>query len=490
MRSIRRHLVLALSIGTAGLAAIAGLASGRAIESRIRRNFDDALAAKAQALVTLTEQRAGVVKVEFADEAMPEFSTRAPLEYFEVRTATGEPIERSRSLGERHLPRHAGVRGEPVFHDELLPDGRRGRSVAIAFVPELEDDHDPWAESTVAARREVPGERQRAEVSLARGTEELEQLVRSIYAVNLAVAGGLALALALLVGWVVRRGFAPLDAVARDVGGLDEHSLGWRIELDPPVLELEPIVRRLNFLLARLEAAFDRERRFSGDVAHELRTPVTELRTLSEVGERWSGDTDLARELFRDAAKVADRMERSVEQMLALARVDAGRDPMAPEAVDLEALVGECLAAHAGASGSEGASVTRRFERSLVVLTDRDKLALAVRNLVDNAIAYTPDGENIEIATRSVAGGGFVLEVSNPAPHLTAPDLPHLFERFWRKDAARADPRHSGLGLSLVQSLCDRLGLTVEASLDERNRRLTLSISGGGGVDPQVAPPV
>ncbi len=489
MRSIRRNLVFALSMGTAGLAAVAGLTSGRAIESRLRRTFDEALETKAQALAALTEQRAGIVKVEFADESMPEFSIRAPLEYFEIWTATGELVESSRSLGGRHLPRQAGRRDEPVFRDAILPDGRRGRSVSIAFVPELEDDDDPWADGAVAARPDPPGERRRAEVTVARGTEELERLVRSIYAADLAVAGGLALALALFVGWVVRRGFAPLDAVAQAVGGLDERRLDRRIELDPPVRELDPIVRRLNLLLARLEGAFERERRFSADVAHELRTPVTELRTLSEVGERWSGDTDLARELFRDAARVADRMERSVEQMLALARADAGGDAVEREAVDLQALVGECLEACAGASASAGASVVRRLAPTLVVITDRAKLALALRNLVDNAIAYTPPGETIEIATRSLGGGGFALEVTNSAPQLAAADLPHLFERFWRKDAARADPRHSGLGLSLVQSLCERLGLRVGADLDERDRRLTVTISGSGAApaaDPAV----
>ncbi len=485
MRSIRRDLVLELSVGTAVLAALAGLVSGRAIENRIRRDFDDALHSKAQALVTLTEQKSGVIQLEFADEAMPEFSVRQPLEYFEIWASTGEVVERSRSLQDGHLPRRMGSNGEPRFSDALLPDGRRGHLISLAFVPQLEDDRDPWAEHAANQHPESSNELREASLTLARGTEELEGLVRSIYAADLAVAGGLACALALLVGWVVRRGFAPLSEVARRVGTLDEHSLASRLEVNPPVLELEPIVRRLNLLLERLEGAFERERRFSGDVAHELRTPVAELRTLSEVGERWSGDADLARDLFRDAAKVAGRMERSVEQMLAMARAEAGRDVGLEEAIYLEALIDECLSAQGVVSESAGTRVTRNLDRSLVVCTHREMFVLVLRNLLDNAFDYSPAESSIEIVSRALPDGQFVLEISNLAPNLEARDVAHLFERFWRKDAARSDSRHSGLGLALVRSLCGLLGFGVEASLDETDRRLTVVVKGATGAGKQ-----
>lgn len=478
MRSIRRGLVLGLSIGTAGLAALAGFVSGKAVESQIRRDFDASLQAKAQALMTLTEQRAGVVELEFADEAMPEFSVRKPLEYFEIWLATGQVVERSRSLRDLHLPRRRGPLGAPVFSQGILPDGRPGRLISIAFLPQPDEDDEAQAEAAAERRQEAAGDLRAAEITLARGTEELEKLVDSIYSADLAVAGSLAVALALLVGWVVRRGFSPLDEVARSVGALDEHTLGKRIELTPPVRELEPIVRRLNLLLERLEGAFERERRFSGDVAHELRTPVAELRTLSEVGERWAGDADLARDLFRDAAKVAGRMERAVEQMLAMAQADSGRCEVVREAVELGALVDECLDASSAAAATARASAVSTLERPLVVFTDREKLTLVLRNLFDNALAHSPEGGTVRIATWTHAEGRFVLEVSNDAPDLEPKDLAQMFERFWRKDAARSGSRHSGLGLSLVRSLCGRLALDVDASLGETDHRLTVRLTG------------
>lgn len=490
MRSIRRDLVLGLSIGTAVCAALAGLISGRAIEVRLRQDFDDSLLAKAQAIVSLTSQEAGVIEIEFADEAMPEFSVRQPLEYFELWSSTGGVIERSRSLGRSHLARSAARLGERSFTDGILPDGRRGRIVAIVFDPQVQDDEDDTSEVAEPGIRQPVAEGQSAQLAVARGTDELESLVRSVYLANLAVAVGLALALALLVGYVIRRGFAPLGELARNVGALDEHSLGKRLVLERPVLELEPILRRLNLLLERLEGAFARERRFSGDVAHELRTPVTELRTLAEVGERWPGDADLARSLFRDTSAVASRMERTVEQLLELARLEAGREAIVAETFDLGALVEENLAADAGDSPDLEGRVILRLERSLAIVTDREKLSVILRNLIDNARTYSRNGTPIEIESRADRANGFVLEVSNEAAQLAAEDLGHLFERFWRKDPARSDAGHSGLGLSLVRSLCDLLGFDIAATLRAGDRRLTFTIAGPVRRDGVEAPPV
>ncbi|MEO8275721.1 MAG: ATP-binding protein [Thermoanaerobaculia bacterium] len=468
MRSIRRELVLWLSIGTAVLSAVAGLVSGRVVENRLRQDFDEDLLATAQTIMSVTEQDAGRYVLEFSYESMPQFSTKAPLEYFETWSDIGEIVERSRSLAGAGLESPFSRDESPQIWNALLPDGRPGRLLQMTFVPQAEEESASISGPQTRSRQAV--------LVLARGRDELERFVRWVYLTDLAIAVGLALALALCVEFVLRRGLAPLAKVARDVGALDERSLETRIEVSPAVDELDPIVRRLNLLLERLQAAFERERRFSGDVAHELRTPVAELRTLAEVGGRWSGDAALASALFADTAAVAERMERVVAQMMTLARAEAGQEPIESSPFDLAELIDECVVSCSPVTRDRRISIELHLDRPLPVFEDRNLLAVILRNLLENAVAHGPEDGTITVEAHATSDGEVRFTVTNAAPELQRSDLEAMFGRFWTKDVARSNARHSGLGLSLVRTLAGLLGIEVEARRDEIRGLLTLAV--------------
>lgn len=473
MRSIRRRLVVSLLVGSGLLVLAAGLIASALVARRLRHEFDQSLLAKARALVTLTLQHRGEVEIEFADEFMPEFEAREQPEYFQLWLDDGTLLERSHSLEDRDLPRLPELTGSHHFRDLRLPDGRAGRLVEIAFVPQVEDDED-WAETALDPAA-PPGQLRSAVLVVAREREQLDALIRSLYAATIGLVTLLMAGIALLVHLAVRRELAPLAEVGRQVQALDAGGLSSRVTVEPPVRELLPVVEQLNGLLARLEAAFQRERLFSSDVAHELRTPVAELRSLAEVGARWPEDREAVRAFFEDAGHIALQMERTVATLLALARCDGRIERTEHHELSLPDLVRETWAP----LETEAAERSVRLELAASpepIVSDRDKLRLIVANLLSNAVTYSPAGSTVA-CTAHAEDGRLRITVANPAPHLTAEDLPHLFERFWRKDPARSTGRNAGLGLALARSFATLLGFDLTAHLGP-DQRLELRLAG------------
>ncbi|HXT21370.1 MAG TPA: ATP-binding protein, partial [Thermoanaerobaculia bacterium] len=233
---------------------------------------------------------------------------------------------------------------------------------------------------------------------------------------------------------------------------------------------------RLDDLLARLAEAFEREKRFSSDVAHELRTPVAELRSLAEVAHRWPEDRHATQAFFADVGAVAAQMEELIGNLLALARSDAGADALWVQEVSLAAAVKRAWERQEPRAAERGVTLDLAIDGDDALFTDAAKLDLILANLLANAAAYAPVGSPVS-CRGEVDGQRFRLAIANAAPQLDPGDLPLLGQRFWRKDDARGDGRHAGLGLTLVRSLANALGYAVDFRLDGE-RRFTVEVSG------------
>jgi two-component system sensor histidine kinase QseC len=301
---------------------------------------------------------------------------------------------------------------------------------------------------------------------VARDRVGLDRTLAGIGAGLLLVGAILLVATTLIVTTAVRRGLAPLEAVGQQAATIHASTLQTRFAIDALPVELRPIAERLNDLLARLDEAFHRERRVTADIAHELRTPIAELRTLAEVGVKWPEEAS-----FRDALQIAQRMEMLVTGLLALARHDAGHQSVAREPVAMRALVDEVWLPLAERAKSRQLDVTINVTGQWQ--TDRTLLRMIVGNLLANAVDYASERGQIR-----VAGNDSRLEVSNTTDRLAREDLPLLFERFWRKDAARTHDGHSGLGLTLARSATVALGLELSADMPDA-ATVRLSLRGG-----------
>ena len=196
-------------------------------------------------------------------------------------------------------------------------------------------------------------------------------------------------------------------------------------------------------------------------MAHELRTPLAGLRTTLEVA--LAGQRGLAafEDALRDGLAISCQLHGMVENLLAMARCEAGQMETAPESVRLDELFRQCWRPLEDAAVGRGLRVRWESVEACVLATDREKLRLILQNVLGNAVAYADAGGHVRLACQA-ADGGASLTVSNSGSALSADDAAHVFERFWRRDAARSDTGvHCGLGLPLCERLAALLGGSI-----------------------------
>jgi two-component system sensor histidine kinase QseC len=278
----------------------------------------------------------------------------------------------------------------------------------------------------------------------------------------------------ILVPAVLRHELAPLGELAAQAQRIEAESLSGRFTTSGLPGELVPISSRLNDLLQRLQKSFDRERQFSDDLAHEFRTPIAELRSLAEFSLKWPENRD--EEMDKNVLTIALQMENIITSLLAIARGSMGAVTIAAMPVELGELVSSVCAAFQSRAETRGLKFHVVLPSNFKIHTDPTLFRSIVTNLLDNAVEYSQSGSVIKIKGESL-DGRFGLGIGNKAERLESSDLPHLFDRFWRKDTARSGGEHSGLGLTLVQAFATSLGYSLKASLDEPGE-LTMYLSG------------
>lgn len=272
-----------------------------------------------------------------------------------------------------------------------------------------------------------------------------ERLAREI-GLSLLLPAALALPwMALAVWWVVGRTLRPVDAVAREVATLDAHALKPLDASSPLPAEIAPLRGALNALIRRVTEAFENERRFTADAAHELRTPLAALKVQAQVALRAQTDERRQHALAQVVAGV-DRMTHLVEQLLTLARVDPVRQETAPPALDPEPIVVDVCAEWMALAQRQEQSLEVHVVPGCSVAIAPTWLQIALRNLVDNALRYAGRGARIEVRL-APAEAGCRLSVADDGPGV-APELrSQLAARFVRGET---EGEGCGLGLSIA----------------------------------------
>lgn len=264
-----------------------------------------------------------------------------------------------------------------------------------------------------------------------------------------------------------RGSLRPVERIRRELDGLVEDEGGGRVAVPAAGGEAERLAERVNELLARLESATLQRRAFVADASHELRTPITGLRTRIELALAAPEDGDAVDTLRHSLADI-DRLHRIVEDLLVLARLDSGDVPIR-EPVDLGALV----EAEAGLR-SPPVPMTVKAEPGLIVGGSRQRLGRAVRNLLANAERYA--AARIEVEVRA-DGDGAVVEVHDDGPGIPFADRDRVFERFARLDPSRSRDRGgSGLGLPIAREIALSHGGTVQVADGTYGARLVLRL--------------
>lgn len=256
--------------------------------------------------------------------------------------------------------------------------------------------------------------------------------------------------LGLLISLGIHRALSPLRALTRAVARRAPDSLEPVAHHDIPA-EITPLVEALNHLFARLDAAFENERRFTADAAHELRTPLAALKVQAQVAQRATNDTQ-RKDALDSVVRGVDRATRLVEQLLMLARLDPQHGLTDTQSVALQPLVAEVLADLDPQARTRGMEMALEGDTGVNVNGHHDSLRMLVTNLVDNALRHTPEGGTVRV-TLSQNDLGVALQVDDSGPGISEEEREQVFNRFYRGREVTASG--SGLGLSIVKRIAD-----------------------------------
>ncbi|MGX9220653.1 ATP-binding protein [Massilia varians] len=282
--------------------------------------------------------------------------------------------------------------------------------------------------------------------------------------------------LMLVVWWVVSGSLEPVARVRSQVASRQADDLSPVSDAGLPD-EVQPLVQELNLLFGRVRTAFDAQQSFVADAAHELRTPLAALRLQAQSLDR--ADTPEARKLAVQRLTAGiDRATRLVEQLLVLARQEAtAAAGTVARPVDLADLARRTVADLAGVAAAKGVDVGIHHADPATVEGQPDALHILLRNLVDNAIKYTPAGGTADISVRSDTakdGCTVTVTVEDSGPGIPPEERERVFDRFYR--VAGSEAAGSGLGLAIIKAIAERHGATLALGQSERLGGLSATV--------------
>ena len=288
----------------------------------------------------------------------------------------------------------------------------------------------------------------------------------------LALAGLVAIGIAAVLGLLVSRGLlAPLRQLATAANQMGRGDLSARTHIAARQDEIGQVANQFDQMATQLQGAFadlqserDALRRFIADASHELRTPITALRMFNELLQgQASSDEQTRAEFLSESQRQLSRLEWITQNLLDLSRLDAGLSRLSLTQVDLGELAASVAAGFKPAAMEKPVTLlVRKPQQAVLAQVDRTRLEMALSNLIENALKFTPSGGQVEVSVRRAERAecterAIELSVSDSGMGIAADDVPHVFDRFYRGQNVGSVPGN-GLGLSIVQSIAQAHG--------------------------------
>lgn len=360
---------------------------------------------------------------------------------FQITAEDGQRVFSNARLGQRRLPIASSVAAD-----------RNG------FTSERLDDRGNWR----IVYRRVTGPEGPLVVLVARSQESYDHEMGELLAVLL-TTGLVTLIAALSGGYLLaRRALVPVERMTAAANRIGVRQLDLRLDVANPHDELGRLAQTINGMLDRLERSFREMQRFTADASHELRTPISIVRTEAEVAlSKPIGESE-KHELLGNILEECERLTWITDQLLTLSREDAGIGQCKREPLNLSAMAAEVADTMRTLAEAKRQKLVTHLDEAATVSGDAERLRHVVYNLLDNAIKYTPENGRVELAVQR-NGSAVRLCVHDTGSGIPAEHLPHVFERFYRVDKARTRAAGgAGLGLSIVESIANAHGGRVE----------------------------
>jgi two-component system, OmpR family, heavy metal sensor histidine kinase CusS len=437
-----------------------GLYAYLAMGNSVYRTVDEELRDRADGVRELMQRVAADEPGDLHNE-LREHSELQPGALLQVSDQQGNWVYRSRSMSVYGVPRTQGSSGAP---STFLAGDVRLRVLSA----EVQVGNQTYDVQVAAPLDEFYGAQRRFETVL---------VVSIPIFLVCAAAGGY---------WMSARALAPVDRITLTARTIGARNLSNRLEVPQTRDELQRLSETLNGMLERLEKAFRQITQFTADASHELRTPISLMRTEAEITLSQPRSADEYREAFANVYAELESTSELVEKLLILARADSGAETLQNGTVDFAEILREVC--HKGRVLAEHKAISFRDyipAQPLWIRGEANSLRRLFLILIDNAVRYTPPGGSVEVNgvlsddTRSALG-----VVRDTGIGIASEDLPHIFERFYRTDKARSHESGGvGLGLSIGRWIAEAHGGTIEVESSPGNGsvfRVQLPIANSG----------
>ena len=267
-------------------------------------------------------------------------------------------------------------------------------------------------------------------------------------------------------GWLAGSAVSPIAAVTEQAQAITPGAPGQRITAQAHVTEFKGLVGVLNNMLERLDGALQTQRRIIADLGHDIRTPLTAMRGELEVALRGERDPQQYRVVLESCLEEVEHLNSISEALILLARLEAGE--LSPSCIptDVSQIIAKAVSRAQSRTNERSIQFRQDSDVDTVAWADAKMIRLVVNHLLDNAITHTPRGTKVEVSV-SAEQERLLIVVEDDGPGIPDDDLPHLFEKLYRTDAARSRTGGVGLGLTIASTILSAHGGTIKA---ERSR--------------------
>ncbi|MGY8900487.1 MAG: sensor histidine kinase [Paraglaciecola sp.] len=466
MNSIKRKLSLYLSLSLSVLLVAILLATDISVDRWVSAEFDRAMKSKVGLLETLVIEDETEVDFEFAGEFMPEFEGRENPEYFEL-WYNNKVFERSDTLEffeVKDLPKHSVKLNEFAIKDISLPDGRAGRMLFTKFLPQVDS---VLRDELGISRQEFAKRQKPIELAYALSKEELNHVLWFVDIIFICISITAVFAVKKIVFNVVERLLKPIDNFSAELSKVNLNSKKQQIAIESLPIELMPIAKGVNHFIEENQALYMREKRVTSDIAHELKTPISELLNLSEVALKFPHEKQITNNFTNDVKDISTRLKNIVNGILLLQK---SSNNAALDKSDIAVLtLLETIIKRENKSN-------RRIHVSApeflpLIVTNEIALETILSNLINNALFYSPTSSSINVNLQCVSDSKIKIEIANSHwQTFEESDLNQIFEPLWQKDSSRTSTQRYGLGLAIVKSYCEKINADISVALCTDNK--------------------
>ncbi len=460
MMSIRNNLVKSLSISLSLVFALVMLIIDVVLDNWVDKEFEQSLMSKASLLVALVSEDERGVEFEFSGEFMPEFERQNNAEYFQLWIGD-EVYEKSDSLDfqlNNSLPFVPLLEGKKKIIETRLPDGRDGLIIYYSFKSQV----DTAKRSGFYTHLKEAGVTQPTMLlAYAASTEDTEGIL--VFLDFLFVLA--TFIVVFLVVYVVRNkvdlGLIPLNELNNELKKIKISDENLKLSNKNLSLELVPFIDSINSFIDQNKTLYEKEKRLTSDIAHELKTPITELINLTEVVIKFPQDKISKADYPQQVLGISWRLKNVISNLLLLNKLSGNGLPK-DDIFDYQQIIHALYAPYES-------RIILNFQTELPPLENNlFAVETVLKNLINNAIQYSPEESVILLTLESVGELPHVSISNEVSEALSVEDLENMFEPMWQKDISRSSSENFGLGLAIVASLCDAIDADIKVTLTQK----------------------